>query len=445
MYYGKIWLEDDDSVDLPGSNTIANLFISPRAGMPKALKAKLSDGTIVVFSGENESTVEEINNLIINNSLVAGQKYKIPFTTKHLIPNTNDIHIGVTENLTLFAITSSELSTVAISDTYPNDIIHVTLSEDYRICEDGVTSRDGFIFYRKDIFKNISCDYDFRNVKFRRWNLTGSEVSGSYSSYDTSINIGNSLVNLVVPDVNDYEDYYTFENLQDPVLTYFVNIEKPKNLNYNNLYFKIGASYIDFKEECQNSTFLNTCSKNKIYKKFSGNIFACDFSENIIMGAWYFQNVYCSGVFGAFSYNKIFGILSNCDMYSFTSNTIIRSMTYCTTTVTFSLNIIEFITNTVFNNGFTRNKVLGIILGGSSFQAVEDCTFTTENLITALVDLSRVTILVKQSTPYVIGFGAPNPVSGALRDKLIDKMSPDGSLWYTSIDDAGVVTNIKVV
>jgi hypothetical protein len=82
------------------------------------------------------------------------------------------------EPLILQAIAPNKLSHIAYSLQYPQDIIHY---------DPNFTDLDvlgwppsnptqvlkykakGFITYRKDTIKNIECDYDWRNVRFKRW------------------------------------------------------------------------------------------------------------------------------------------------------------------------------------------------------------------------------------------------------------------------------------
>ncbi|WP_028978942.1 hypothetical protein [Sporocytophaga myxococcoides] len=118
----------------------------------------------------------DIRNMMAANSLKKGALYRIPFQTKHVISNTTVVNTGATEYLLLYALTSSTVSRFVYSESYPQDVIALDLSN--VICEDGTTSREGKITYRKDYDRNLETWYDFRNVRFRRWQVdTASNAS----------------------------------------------------------------------------------------------------------------------------------------------------------------------------------------------------------------------------------------------------------------------------
>ena len=115
-----------------------------------------------------------INDLNLGN-LVANTWYKIEdFTTKYQMPNTNVIFTGDLEPLYVLAISENQLSNIAYSQLYPNDIIYYNPYD--QICEDGITPRKGRITFRKDVVKDISAYYDWRGSKFRRWKILNKKT-----------------------------------------------------------------------------------------------------------------------------------------------------------------------------------------------------------------------------------------------------------------------------
>jgi len=143
--------------------------------------------------------------VVIKNAsgLVATQWYLInDFQTKHQIPNTSVINTGELEPLLIRAVDVDEFGFDAISAIFPKDKIEFNFDDNS--CEDGTwnyqlkkhiggTLRKGKITYRKDTVNNLSCYYDWRNVKFRRWAIDATPYANG-NNY-TSTSIAKSLVN----------------------------------------------------------------------------------------------------------------------------------------------------------------------------------------------------------------------------------------------------------
>src|SRR6187402_3378680 len=119
-----------------------------------------------------EISFTDLRLLILSGELSRGTTYQVDFQTKHVIPNTSPavINTGTVEKLLLYAVSNTELLEEAISIDFPQDMILFDI--DNVLCEDGVTARDGKITYRKDRTKNLEAWYDFRKVKYRRWDIT---------------------------------------------------------------------------------------------------------------------------------------------------------------------------------------------------------------------------------------------------------------------------------
>jgi len=137
-------------------------------------------------------------NLVLKKSqnvLEPGKFYKITdYQTIHVIPQTEDLNTGTTEPLIVQAIANNKIAPQAYSTLYPQDIIIYSLepSSDTR---GSYTTSKGIILYREDPTNEVKVYYDYRAVKFRRWN----DGSGNY----------------IVPFDNEglYQDLYTFGNL----------------------------------------------------------------------------------------------------------------------------------------------------------------------------------------------------------------------------------------
>jgi len=115
--------------------------------------------------------------LVSGSGLVAGQKYLInDYKSKHLIPNTSDLNIPSTEPIIVTAISINQFEPIAISPSFPNDIIYYEFTSD----QSAVSGSDtGYIYRRIDTVNNNDIPFDFRSVKFRRYKLNVPTVPGS--------------------------------------------------------------------------------------------------------------------------------------------------------------------------------------------------------------------------------------------------------------------------
>ncbi len=127
-------------------------------------------------------TYEDIQQLVLDNELIRGQKYAIfDYVPSWNIfdggtMNIEEEQVGIGEILIVTATSPNTLNKVAMSVDYPQDIIYYSLDliDDRDIgFGDGVDTPiahfKGMIYYRKDTIQNVECHYDFRNIKFRRW------------------------------------------------------------------------------------------------------------------------------------------------------------------------------------------------------------------------------------------------------------------------------------
>ena len=143
-------------------------------------------------------TYAEFDAAVIAATLVPSMYYLISdFETVHNIldgdTTTGDIHTGATERLIVLAISENQVSPIAYSPDYPNDIIHyehpaTADTSDIAFFDGGshIAGLKGVITYRKDTLQNVECWYDFRNVVFRRWRVdaTAWVASTPYFKYD---------------------------------------------------------------------------------------------------------------------------------------------------------------------------------------------------------------------------------------------------------------------
>lgn len=137
-------------------------------------------------------TYSQLISFINSNSLRPGYFYRITnFRTREQIPNTSEIILGPIEPLIVQAATANSLSESAISQSFPSDIIY------YEAINASTSADDrGRIYYRNDTTKDVSAWYNWRVIKFRRW--------------ESTMEPGKFIV--LTDNGNDSIDFYTFNN-----------------------------------------------------------------------------------------------------------------------------------------------------------------------------------------------------------------------------------------
>ena len=155
---------------------------------------------LVDINGVINKTYDELVTLVSNSELIIGQKYVITdFRTVYRKPNgyevddytviqkwltdgrETDPNPSLVEPLMITAATENKFAAKAISLLYPEDIIYFSFDEDMGSLTKGYEMFDnvntkGFIYRR--INKNkVDMPYDFRNVKWRRWEVDYTAIS----------------------------------------------------------------------------------------------------------------------------------------------------------------------------------------------------------------------------------------------------------------------------
>ena len=210
------------------------------------------------------------------------------------------------------------------------------------------TNGKGVIYRLIDEYDN-DCPYDFKNIQFKRYKVTGVSVGSggsvdlkdslietfenSYISLQNSnYTIGNSKLSFVV-DGTDFKFLYTFsvyENnvfLDDSLIpfcrknkmgTYYTDESETQSLN-NNVFCDPDGQDTDnffgntFKENCYN----NTCWGYIFYSNTFGN--NCNYNTfGNYCGSNTFGNYCWSNTFGNNCYRNTFG--NNCDSNTFGNN-----------------------------------------------------------------------------------------------------------------------------
>lgn len=163
-------------------------------------------GGIPIYTSVSYS---DLGDLINDGNLNTGTFYLInDFQTKAIIQFSGDlpsgvgneqVQVGALEPLLVQAISNNTLSATAQSPLYPQDKIlyrYSPLQSDYDYL---VPNSLGVIYYRQDQDVMVSREYDWRNIKFRRWETV----------------MGNEDFTSCTPVLDaDFVDYAPFENCQ---------------------------------------------------------------------------------------------------------------------------------------------------------------------------------------------------------------------------------------
>lgn len=167
---------------------------------------------ISVGGVQEDITYSELVSAIGSSSLVPGLRYRITdYATTHYIVSSagvqdiNDIITADVEPLVVTAISANEISSVAYSQLYPQDIIHYDwnpanwlidasfadlTSYDY-VDKTGngsviITGFKGVITFRHDTLQDNYTGYDFRGARFKRMLMDASAwlVGTTYSKFE---------------------------------------------------------------------------------------------------------------------------------------------------------------------------------------------------------------------------------------------------------------------
>lgn len=318
-------------------------------------------------------TYSALASLIAAGSLVQGQKYLInDYRTVHQIPNTTDINTGDLEPLIVTAATSNTLSPVAISTTFPKDIIWYNFEQD----STKVTgSTKGFIYRRIDTVQNNDIPFDFRNVKFRRWqiNVTTQDATGAVGFYLRGKIVKKTGTNELYIKLNNESGVLFADNSSWQQLYGFSNLEyiSPTNGNwilgsYNlTIYIPCSSLYQDYKMWSNDlyysdatNNFLQKPSQNILIK--TNNVITAGGFKNNTIDKDFYNNTISSNFFS----NKISELFcNNLVSFNFWYNTILLNFENNFINNLFQNNIINcsFVSN-IIGAGFSFNSFIGNFL-----------------------------------------------------------------------------------
>jgi len=298
------------------------------------------------------------------------------YRTVHTIPNTADTNTGDLEPLLVTAISNNELKPEAYSVAFPDDIIYY--------CPDNDQSRvagctKGYIYRRIDTIQNNDIPFDFRNVKFRRWQIDQPtwDIATTYPKYavvkstvnDTlwvSLHDGN--IGIDAGSDNTHWRQFEWDNMSymawlptDFIIGYngIVVISLTTTINYMDYkIFADGYELTIFSNKINSPSSYDDLIENNNSIIFGGSIIVnnigSNFTNNTINNYFAWNNI----GYG-FNGNSVGQEFQNnkCDIY-FENNSIGNYFNYNVTGVNFQYNSVgQFSSNNFINNNFISNNI----------------------------------------------------------------------------------------
>ena len=326
-------------------------------------------------------TYLELVTLITTSGLTDGLQYLITdFKTVHYILNNSDIKYGINtgelEPLLLTATSNHTLDKEAKSSLYPEDIIYydwnpINWLNDSSFSDTEDTSTiiisgfTGVIYFRHDTLLDNYMGYDFRNVKFRRWEFLVPEwnTESGYTQSDF-VTYQNFIFKALIPNSgqtpSQSSDYWVI--LFDLSLTTYWS---PNNSSFNGIPVNNNAfgDFKTFHEITGTTATYQRCCRSNHFESFKDDYYDYYTTGSLLSNNVFFlqddnnYTVYSNQVGAGFSYNTIglfhYNIIGN----QFYSN-IITSFYSNTIGNEFYNNNIgnEFYSNTIGNN-FDYNNI----------------------------------------------------------------------------------------
>ena len=281
------------------------------------------DGLTAVVSG----TYAEIKSLRDTSRLIPGNLYRITdYETIYVQPVTNIVRSDSSAlfDVALLATDKDRFAPEAWAThtdrTQPSGsvITSTTPLHQWRLLYDidnnsalyswATSTGKGVIYRLVDHWLN-DLPYDFYNVKFRRYKITGT-TTVAVSLVGQYLSLGPTKTGFTV-DSGDYVDLLTFDWTKDirrnRIPQTPIEITSQKYLL--NITFGGECTDNEFGGICLNNVFVGTCRANNFNSRFYGNIVNGDCSSNLFMPGCYnntFGGACQLNTFGTFCYDNVF-------------------------------------------------------------------------------------------------------------------------------------------
>lgn len=265
-------------------------------------------------------TYAQLLNIQQTGNLIASQTYKITdFRTRHAILNTVGVYNeGPIEPLTVYAISNTELAAEADSESYPKDIIYyeITCTHIWGTMQDAVIDGPdrGWIYYREDTLKNNKLTYDFRNVKWRRWNSQADGLGTWSVLTDNTFPYQDFLTFVIYNETNAGNDFSISGSKASDSDT------SQRVTTFNNV-FHGSAAVNKCRGALRNNTFLGDIHQNEFGVEFNNNVVGTGFRYNTIQ-----DNFNTNTIGNTFAQNRIDEDCSSCNFGASCKNLVIGNL-----------------------------------------------------------------------------------------------------------------------
>ena len=291
----------------------------------------------VKFTPITYSALKELRD---NSQLVPGKQYRIT----DYVTTTTQVNTQSAGNQFDIIVTADDVNVLnenARAIQHTNDEIDYFHNSnlaawELKYCLDNDTDRfkwaddsnngKGVIYYMKDEWNN-ECPYDFKNIKFARWNRTNGVsyiysngwvensvnssmfcLNGYYninSSYNTYL-YGSNRIKVVYNLTSESKFYYTFGGISDKSFSglHCNNVIKPNKEYINDVYRLMLNNIVFTGNDCINNIFGYDCKDNTLDGLCANNIFGNNCYGNIL------NSECCYNIFGNDCHDNIVGELS---------------------------------------------------------------------------------------------------------------------------------------
>ena len=381
-------------------------------------------------------TYAQLAALISGSDLIPGHKYLITdYATVHTIPGTADTNTGATEPLIVTALAVNDLEPIAYSTVHKDDIIYYDYVNNSKV----KGSTKGCIYRRIDTVNNSDIPFDWREVKFRRWQIdvdTVFDIGATYAVGDVVLDANNttiwiSLINgnigntpldtdgywrkferdnltyvspssvalsygsgttlFTIPVTALYQDILSIVTPVD-VKIYYKRITALDILESNNSYFGALTNCVITSNDIRNNHFGVITDSNIDCATFSNNS-ALFFNRSNIKYTFSFNSLYVFNdniIIGSFSYNSLRTFDYNNVFGIFTEN---RQ----------GCNYSGALSENIFNGNFTQNHLDKI--AGSTFRYNQ---FHRGTSVTGTSFLSATHVFLSYTKDIVLRSGGTN-------------------------------------
>jgi hypothetical protein len=200
---GNVGINTDDpneTLSVDGNLSLSgDFFVTGNSVINQLLEVDvIRANTYLNLSGESiqraitNLTYAELTGNISSKTLQPGEYYRITdFVTEYIsnagewISPNNSAFVSANsgtplaisaiaatpEPLIVLALNSNKIGSYAYSELWPYDIIQYDPNLTLLKNKDNTYRSKGFIIYREDTINRIACDYDWRNIRFKRWSL----------------------------------------------------------------------------------------------------------------------------------------------------------------------------------------------------------------------------------------------------------------------------------